>query len=301
MTRVLVEWSPIHHSWNNMEVQLARKRISKLAKELSIEDRSTSLRTLQSFGVVEHGKSPSDKQFGMLYRLPKHCAVSAKVVSLSMLFPEGTETPDFPEPLLGERFELARALAESVYELHASGWLHKGISSHNVIFFTSDGGNESITKAPYLIGFGYSRPDTSIAISLVKSTDLHELYQHPELRKNNMERLKLGGSRIRYQRTHDLYSLGLVLLEIGLWERISEFMEESMNPYEFTSKLLRVCERDLGHRMGLAYSNVVMKCIRGIGGDEEDPNNEQGESLRSDQLMDVYWTVVNELAQCHCR
>jgi hypothetical protein len=291
-----------------MEVQLARKRISKLAKELSIEDKSTSLRTLQSFGVVEHVKSPLDRRFGMLYRLPRHCAVSAKVVSLSTLLPEGEESSNFPEPLLSERFELARALAESVYELHASGWLHKGIGSHSVIFFTSDNRNASITKAPYLIGFGYSRPDTATAVSLIKSAELHELYQHPELRKNDAEMGKLGqasesdsSSRIRFRRAHDLYSLGLVLLEIGLWDRISAFNKDPMDPDKFTSQLLRVCERDLGHRMGLAYSNVVMKCIRGIDGDKDDYTDEHSESRRSDQLMDVYWAVVNELAQCHCR
>jgi serine/threonine protein kinase len=308
MTRVLVEWSSMDHRWDSMEVQLARKRISKLAKELSIEDKPTSLRTLQSFGVVEDMKHVLNRRFGMLYQLPKHCAMPTRVVSLSMLLPEGVESSNFPEPLLGERFELARALADSVYELHASGWLHEGISSHSVIFFTSDDGNVSITKNPYLIGFGYSRPDTTAAVSLVKSAGIYDLYQHPELRKNdaNMSQSnQLSGSdsisRIRFRRSYDLYSLGLVLLEIGLWDRISEFSQESMDPDKFTNRLLRVCERDLGHRMGRVYSNAVMKCIRGVSEDEDDPSEESRESRRSDELMDVYWAVVNELAKCHCR
>jgi hypothetical protein len=49
-----------------------------------------------------------------------------RVVSLSMMVPEGMESYNFPEPLLNDRFELARIFAEFVYELHAYGWLHKG-------------------------------------------------------------------------------------------------------------------------------------------------------------------------------
>ena len=279
----MVEWSPLDRRWSSSDVQLARTRVSKLAKELSIQDKPVSLRTLQTIGVVEDFRYNMSKRFGIVYRLPKNCYVSNRPVSLNALFSQESRDSTLPDPLLSERFDLALALATALYELHASGWLHKEISSHNILFFVSNDTGTTSVKDPYIIGFGYARPDTSSAISLVRSLGDRESYRHPDLRKEDQD---TGGQRAsRFRRKYDIYNLGLVLLEIGIWDSISVFNEDSPDPQGFTNRLLRVCKRDLGHRMGRIYRDVVIRCIEGIHEDEDDIDESEEELRKSDELL----------------
>jgi serine/threonine protein kinase len=281
------------------DTHIARKRMSNLAKEFSIEDQTSSLRTLRTLGFVEDFGHDLRKRFGMLYRLPKDLQASSDVQSLHAFFPKDSDTGSVFEPLLGERFELARLLAVSLYEFHALGWLHKEINSDNIVFFSSKNNEMVSLQSPYLVGFGYARPDEPDAKSLLRSKQAQDLYQHPDLRKET--RSNQDDTKIRYENKHDIYSLGLVLLEIGLWDSISVFQtENTMEPEAFKERLLRVCRRDLGHRMGANYTNVVMKCIKGIPDEQNDEELETG-SKRSNELMSMYWHVVKELSKCHCR
>jgi hypothetical protein len=50
-----------------------------------------------------------------------------------------------------------------------------------------------------------------------------DYYQHPDKRWN---------PTIRYSRSHDIYSLGCVLLEIGLWEPLETLVEIEDDDYE---------------------------------------------------------------------
>jgi hypothetical protein len=50
-----------------------------------------------------------------------------------------------------------------------------------------------------------------------------DYYQHPDKRWN---------PSIRYSRSHDIYSLGCVLLEIGLWEPLEALVEIEDDDYE---------------------------------------------------------------------
>jgi hypothetical protein len=50
-----------------------------------------------------------------------------------------------------------------------------------------------------------------------------DYYQHPDKRWN---------PSIRYSRSHDIYSLGCVMLEIGLWEPLETLVEIEDDDYE---------------------------------------------------------------------
>lgn len=54
-----------------------------------------------------------------------------------------------------------------------------------------------------------------------------DYYQHPEKRYN---------PTLRYSRSHDIYSLGCVLLEIGLWKPLNSMVEIEDEDYERTKK-----------------------------------------------------------------
>ena len=157
---------------------------------------------------------------------------------------------------------------------------------------------------PYLLGFTYSRPtdpaETTLewtANPVPTAANPRSLYRHPCLHLQSPARpafVQGGGSTsvARRQRL-DLYSLGLILLEIGLWERLDAMWKPkyATNAVEFVQKLLRVYVPRLSHRTGATYCGVV----RALLGDREweDDNWQKGEMLEKD------WAeIISGLAIC---
>jgi hypothetical protein len=134
--------------------------------------------------------------------------------------------------------------------------------------------------SPYILGFEYSRPDSLTAESdlvVLANPDYH-LYQHPHVQ---------GPARDRYSRAYDIYSLGIVLLEIGYWRRISGFWHEDYTMDSLREDLRSFHVPNLGLKVGKIYMEVVQKCLSGELADEGTDEN------RSQKRF--YWAVVREL------
>ena len=252
---------------------------------------------MQAIGIVEDFRERA-KRFGVISRLPQACDVLREPVVLNDFFPRDSATQsELPEPLLSERFRLALTIATAVHELHSSGWLHKEIDSFNIVFLYSNDSPSISIHEPYLTGFGYARPDTEEVVSLPVSSTGKDIYKHPDLKVRNVES---EGQRVpRFSRRYDIYSLGLVLLEIGLWDSVSTFITNLATPEVFAEKLVRVCKRDLGHRMGRTYTDVVIRCIEGIQTGNTEPLDSSDQ--KAEELMSFYWSVVRELGKCQCK
>ncbi|OCK78210.1 hypothetical protein K432DRAFT_260738, partial [Lepidopterella palustris CBS 459.81] len=165
---------------------------------------------------------------------------------------------------LGERFQLAGFLAESLYELHASRWLHKSINSHNILFFQYDAQrildqqlSSPVSLAnPYFTGFALARPDdpNPDTDKIAPDTDVG-IYRHPDVQG-------LSGRPIaQYHCLHDIYSLGAVLLEIGTWCPLSTFYQTGQSGPAFRDRLLQRKVPLLGISMGENYMAAVRKCL----------------------------------------
>lgn len=129
----------------------------------------------------------------------------------------GKQNPVSARPLcLSQRFRMAHSLAQTVHQLHLVGWLHQNIRSEN-IWFTRELEEGPLHRSwvlgqPYLFSFEYARKTDEYSdpyrISPTGSSD-HNLYRHPERQDAQSERYP-------HTKLHDIYSLGVVLLEIGL-------------------------------------------------------------------------------------
>ena len=164
-------------------------------------------------------------------------------------------------PSLDQIFGTALKLANVVLTMHKANWLHKNISSYNIIFFPNRFSSiaEAMTE-PYFIGFSYSRLNLETAFTQGPNKQLD--YQHPEY---------LSGSK-RFCQEYEYYSVGLVLIELSLWLPLEEIIKDVRgSPTVMLSTLLKKDVPKLRTYMGSAYEDAVATCLKGDFGGSSNP------------------------------
>ncbi|KAL7915174.1 hypothetical protein GGI35DRAFT_172300 [Trichoderma velutinum] len=170
---------------------------------------------------------------------------------------------------LGQRLRVAHKLAEAVFFLHAAGFVHKNITSLSVVILEKVKRDRKITFPfsigdPYLMGFDMvrtndmvtklegTRPSETGAFTQGDASNF-EIFQHPD-------RL-LGTKSEKYIKNYDIYSLGVVLLEIGRWEPMKIITARlSDDPVTWREGLLEACT-GIEARIGARYQNLVAWCL----------------------------------------
>ena len=203
---------------------------------------------------------------------------------------------------LDERLDLAKRLTSSILFVHTVRFVHKNIRPENIIIFQNQ---HSQIGAPFLAGFEQFRVEDghtyrvgddkwhqNLCINLSYSPVIllidSLLDRHPTRQGTNPQSY--------YQMQHDIYSLGVVLLEIGLWTSfvLYDSEEESSLPtgnsllettdlmhYEnilggatqVKLKLENLAANKLPAQLGRRYTEIVLLCLRcldqgtGVDGD----------------------------------
>jgi hypothetical protein len=168
---------------------------------------------------------------------------------------------------LNDRFYVARMVSRCLSTLHSDGWLHKNIRSHAVKFFFHMADKAVVLQksAPYLTDFGFSRPlDVYSAAKYPANTARNldaDVYRHPD---------RFGEPSQYFTKIHDVYSLGVVLLEVGMWKTARQMYDEVFqsakgNPTGENVKeaFIKRAKQELEHRMGSAYRDAVLLCLDG--------------------------------------
>jgi hypothetical protein len=138
-------------------------------------------------------------------------------------------------PSLDERMRMAWLLSKAIEKWHAVGWVHEGISSSNVLFFTLKQKDKIDYSVSFLHGFDFSRPDSDPSLGQPIDNIAFNVYRHPE---------RHSVTRKGHRKIHDIYSLGVVLLEIGLWQLALAMLNErnkKYNPELIKQALLAAC------------------------------------------------------------
>ncbi|EAQ82951.1 hypothetical protein CHGG_10769 [Chaetomium globosum CBS 148.51] len=180
--------------------------LERLVAILHMANRPTQFRVPLCAGYYD---DEENKRFGLIYRLPGPAPQAAEITSLSqLLLLHRGQAP----PPIQSRISLAKELATSLYFLHAVNWLHKGLRSDSILVPTP-GGIPNYSQ-PYISGFEYSRPDEEDLTSTAAAEDW-AVYTHPDY---------LGVDRKGYRKTFDMYSIGIMLLEIAWWKPAEEIL-----------------------------------------------------------------------------
>ncbi|KAL5332280.1 hypothetical protein BJX70DRAFT_384567 [Aspergillus crustosus] len=161
---------------------------------------------------------------------------------------------DFPVPALETRFRLAYDLMMAVLQLRSQNLVHGNINSSNVLIFpgltTSNQNEVGLTenlRRPYLTSFAQFSGNNPSPEPLSES-----MYRHPDDKRSIDDDAAWA---------YDLYSLGLILLEIGLWTPISRLWKLKYDNSKFKQRVESMYLKKLGPKCGSAFSHVVQLCL----------------------------------------
>ncbi|KAL7787542.1 prion-inhibition and propagation domain-containing protein [Trichoderma ceciliae] len=270
---VLIEW--VDYDREAIEERVVHvRRMDDLARMMhSASECHPDLHSIDCLGYTDDA---SNSRYGLVYKAPASSHSTLKTLISS----SDLKTPD-----LDDRVHLARTLAVAVWSLHSLDWLHKSLCSSNIIFFPSAFSTSARSPTasaalvpdishPYLSGFDASRPELDTALSVVpKNPSIEDLHRHPG---------SLRGSP--HIKSFDIYSFGLVLLEIGLWKVLQTYYKAHYSAERWRDKVvLAVLVPGLGNKVGKRYREVVEMCLRV----DEDMSSSEAGKLMED--------VVNKL------
>jgi len=244
-------------------ISLLTKDVRDLARKLSYADPLT-FSLLKCHGVVK-----------VIDRAKK------RVASFDFAFrvPEGMENPRSLRNVLisadsnlslSDRFKIAQQLATSVSYIHTYEFVHKNIRPETVLIFQNQ---KSVLGASFLLGFEKFR---LVDGRTTRSGDCiweKDLYRHPRRQGLKPEE--------DYTMQHDIYSLGVCLLEIGLWESLVIYHDEGSDPspssvltalddpeedkikkaFIVKDALVGLAKQRLPSRIGEKYTEIVVTCL----------------------------------------
>jgi hypothetical protein len=297
--QVWIEWKsfePVSHSMRTAPQDII-PRVERLVTLLHVANKPTQFCVPRCLGYFEE----DDKsRFGLVYEPPVEHRQLPPVSLLSCFAAEPVT--------LGAKIAIAQQLAEWLMYLHVVNWMHKGLRSASILFFPEVGSKE-LGRA-FVTGFEYSRIATGGTTFGPSLDDVKRaMYVHPDY---------LGFKRqLGYKKTYDVYSLGIILIEIAYWQPFAEiYRAKAFAPTEaggdisFTmTKINRFREQILAgeqdvldhvaRAMGERYAAATKTCLlgmRGFGlGDDDDQASVQVAAAMQQGFVDEVIDVLKEI------
>ena len=179
---------------------------------------------------------------------------------------------------LSDRVQLAQSIASAVLYVHSSNFVHKSIRPENIIIFEPNAEEETtsaekrLQKYPYIIGKAYLAGydgvrEEKAACQLIDITDRSQrLYVAPE-------RLSPRENRPKFSWRHDVYSLGVVLLEIACWESFTDpqgRIGKALLSHSDPSKEVMNVAKQVPRLMGNNFAAATNACLNMFSEDGQD-------------------------------
>ena len=266
-------------------VMTAMKSIRDLARKLQHSDPKT-FALLDCKGVIKQVDTSTRTE--RIY------------LTMVLRVPSGLDTPrslrhrlmtDMEDNTIVDKINIARELAKSINYVHVFGFVHKNVRPETILTFRSP--NVS-TASTFLVGFDNFRREEGQTYLQGDDDWEKNLYRHPSRQGNAPE--------AEYSMQHDIYSLGVCLLEIGLWASFVDYDQKGRKAcyapaLELTSKgselegpaalkahFVTLARQRLPRTMGRRYTAVVETCLTCLDRDNADFGNES-EFLDEDGIL----------------
>ncbi|KAF5663483.1 hypothetical protein FHETE_7491 [Fusarium heterosporum] len=242
-------------SWEDERSMANRSKLQmRLSRLVAMLRPGRSDCILKAIGFAEDEVT---KCWWIVYEVPSFISVNPNLRVMTLQERLGRQS--FHLAPLEVRTKLALSLASAYSELFSSGWVHKAISSHSIVYF----GSYTDLIRPSVVGFEFSRQDTeesNIDAAKTPARVERSVYRHPDY---------IGSEADRYVTQYDIYSFGLVLIEIAFWQPLRDVCpyakgnifgkEEAKNVQKWAA---HVIDTQFAFRVGTAYANVVSWCLK---------------------------------------
>lgn len=277
---VWVEWKGLEAYPHQLGTDHLIERVAKLALMLQPNNKPPEFRTPDCIG---HFHEPEGR-LGLVFSCRRNVDDDHNkntTVPMSLHHILGSK----PKPSLTMRTQLAKAITTSLWYLHSVNWIHRAIRSDNILFVS----DKDMSK-PLISGFDFARPATSgPTTDLGDSERQHELYRHPDVQFDVPRDGRHG-----YHQLHDVYSLGVILCEIGLWRRVDDFLEMGKDGLLRRPELKGVKQRllsngfdeQLSAETGNIFANAARQCLQCSG---------QGGFMKDDEANESFLEGVLDL------
>jgi hypothetical protein len=299
---VLIEYKPYDSGTDADRISYVEEQIGKLANFLSLAD-PVATGILASAGYIV---DPQMYRFGLLLKIPRgyellqpqQATHLGGPVTLRSIIAQGTPAVSDPTKIsytprhaLDARVSAASMTSVALFFLHSYGWVHENLRTSNILMLAEKQGHRlgpdcsamPYLGRPFLVGFEGTRTKDGIysidGYNKVAASEeekfASDLFQHPDRQGGP------GNDQPRYQMNHDLYSLGVVLLEIGLWlplqkhRSVRKLREQQFPNTEERHAMVREVLIDLAREklavlLGGRYRDIVVKCLGFNGADAYD-------------------------------
>jgi hypothetical protein len=304
--QVWIEWKsydPQSFNGNPDPMILERlKALTTLLKENKHSDNFRAPHCLGYFRDWDPATNDDACRFGLVFETPEGISSRKRPISLLSLLQQKEKSM----PSLTSRIALCHALSEIVEKLHAVDWVHKGLRSHNIIFFSdySHGDPDSDWSdidfsSPYISGFDYSRPAQNEELTEKPPENAAtDIYRHPLVHGSAAPLPSSGAGG--YKKSYDIYSLGIILLEIAYWKPINEVLSIDLanaRPSQTIKVKQRLCDEGkwLGYvrgNLGDKVYGVVGACLRGVEAFGLEKGADERKGRVKEELQVMYYDVV---------
>lgn len=291
---------------NDEAMNRVERDVQQIAEDLGRAHPRLGL--LKCLGVIKRtaGNGMGFGGFDMLFEIPQGLTEPQSLRHLLCPMekvPEGKvpekRTQKRIQYSVNQRLHLARQLSKSVMILHHFGFVHKNISPYSTILFKENEGQ----LTPFLLGFNKFRHNQQETNRTGDNDWWRNLYRHPE--RQGTESIQ------RFIMQHDIYSLGVCLVEIGLWT--SFVLNESVAPKEGPmlkpfklldikdldvrarvthDKIINLAREELPAAMGDIYADVVISCLTCL---DEANDFGKGEDVSAEDKIQIGVAFMNKV------
>ncbi|KAJ5888707.1 hypothetical protein N7495_008748 [Penicillium taxi] len=258
---VLIEFMPMMGVSQESSKNLRLEKLQKSIDQLLQNARISHLGLLRFLGYCI---DEPNTRYAFLYQMPidyfpflrnpSDLLKELKPVPLVALLPSAEDYREKRMPNLETRFRLAYDLLMSALHLRSQNAVHGNINSSNIIFFPgrTDTSNDESGLAPDLRRPYFTSPARFSGDGPTPELLSSAMYRHPEDKRS----VEDDGAW-----AYDLYSLGLILLEIGLWAPVGRLWKMKYDRSWFKHRIEDLYVKKLGPKCGNAYLQAVQLCL----------------------------------------
>ncbi|KAI9695402.1 MAG: hypothetical protein M1820_008657 [Bogoriella megaspora] len=190
------------------------------------------------------------------------------------------------QPTLEDRFRLAFNLVSTIARMHQRDIIHGDINSASFVCFKRQQQRRDRRlaydlRSPYLTAFDVFS-DYNIDPPPARSWSPRNIYLHPEGTSRNAR------TDIDPRTRLDIYGMGLILLEIGLWTPLIDIFKPKYTLGEFKLRLQNIWANRLASKCSSLYMKCVLDCLS--AGDTK--------PLHKSDTMDLHRRILERLRRC---